>query len=69
LLDMNTKNYFGLDGVAGDIWRLLEDGKTLQETLDTLLEMYEVEPEQLSGDLEMLVGELIESGLVELADS
>ncbi|RTZ91207.1 MAG: PqqD family protein [Deltaproteobacteria bacterium] len=59
LLDMNTENYFGLDTVASDIWRLLQEGKTLQETYDALLETYDVDPEQLRQDLKGFVESLI----------
>ena len=66
LLDMNSENYFGLDAVASDIWQLLQEGRTLQETEDALLEMYDVEPEQLHSDLKAFVGRLIESKLATL---
>lgn len=66
LLDMDSENYFGLDAVASDIWKLLQEGKTLQETEETLLEMYDVEPEQLRSDLKAFVGKLVESKLATL---
>lgn len=66
LLDMNSENYFGLDAVASDIWQLLQEGRTLQETEDALLEMYDVEPEQLRSDLKAFVGKLVESKLATL---
>jgi len=68
LLDMKTENYFGLDSVARDIWKLLEAGKTLQEAYDTLLKMYEVEADQLHADIEAFIEKLIESGLAKLSD-
>jgi len=68
LLDMNTENYFGLDSVGRDIWKLLEEGKTLQEAYDTLLNMYEVEADQLRTDIEVFVEKLVESGLAVLSD-
>ncbi|WP_292656497.1 PqqD family protein [Nitratifractor sp.] len=66
LLDMNSENYFGLDAVASDIWRLLQEGKTLQETEEALLEIYDAEAEQVHKDLEAFVEKLIESGLASL---
>ena len=66
LLDMKTENYFGLDAVGVDIWKLLEEGNTLQQTLDVMLGMYEVGPDQLRRDLESLIGKLLSSGLIEL---
>lgn len=66
LLDMNSENYFGLDAVASDIWRLLQEGRTLQETEEALLQIYDVEPEQLRSDLKAFVGRLVDSKLATL---
>lgn len=67
LLDMNTENYFGLDSVASDIWKLLQEGKTIQETYDALLAMYDVEPETLKNDLETFIKTLVDNKLATLA--
>lgn len=67
LLDMNSENYFGLDGVATDIWQLLSEGKTLEEMYSALIEMYEVEEVQLKEDLEAFIQKLLDDGLVTLA--
>ena len=66
LLDMNSENYFGLDSVASDIWRLLQEGKTLDGCREELLEIYDVEADRLRNDLEAFVQQLIDNGLAEL---
>ena len=66
LLDMVSENYFGLDAVASDIWQLLQEDKTLQESHDALLEMYDVSADQLRSDLESFVNKLVESKLASL---
>jgi len=66
LLDMNSENYYGLDAVATEIWRLLREGKSLEETAAELLELYDVEEAQLRQDLEAFVSQLTEQGLAEL---
>jgi len=66
LLDMDTENFFGLDAIASDIWKLLQQGKTLQETYEVLLQDYDVEPERLKNDLETFVRNLIEHKLATL---
>jgi ornithine carbamoyltransferase len=63
LLDMNTENYFGLDSVASDIWKLLQEGKTIEETYETLQEIYEVDPDVLKSDLETFISGLLENKL------
>ena len=67
LLDMASENYFGLDSVATDIWQLLQDGKTLQETVDALRNMYEVDLDILKKDLETFVETLINKKLASFA--
>ena len=67
LLDMESENYFGFDSVGSDIWRLLKEGKTLKQTYDALLEIYEVEPEVLKKDLLEFVGQLEKNGLINVS--
>ncbi len=66
LLDMTSENYFGLDAVGCDIWQLLQDGETLQQAQDALLEMYDVDPEVLVKDFLDFVEKLRDSGLVKI---
>ncbi len=68
LLDLESENYFGLDAVAGDIWKLLKEGETLQSAYDRLLNMYDVQPEQLRSDMVQFVDQLIECKLAVLSD-
>lgn len=67
LLDMNTENYFGLDSVASDIWKLLQEGRSIRETYDALLEMYDVAPETLEADLETFIATLVDNKLAALS--
>ena len=67
LLDMNTENYFGLDPIASDIWRLLREGKSIQDTYSVLLDVYDVDPETLKKDIETFVSSLIDNKLATLA--
>ncbi|WP_456428747.1 PqqD family protein [Nitratifractor sp.] len=66
LLDMQSENYFGLDATASDIWRILQEGKTLDETVNALLEIYDVDAETLRKDLSNFVSQLQEQGLATL---
>ena len=67
LLDMESESYFGLDATASDIWRLLQEGKTLDETVAALLEIYDVDAETLRKDLNSFVSELLNQGLATLS--
>jgi len=66
LLDMNSEHYFGLDAVGTDIWRILSEGKSLEETVRELMEIYEVDEERLRRDLERFVNRLIDNGLARI---
>jgi Coenzyme PQQ synthesis protein D (PqqD) len=66
LLDLASGEYFGLNPVGGRFWQLLEQGSSLAETRDTLLDEFEVEAAQLDRDLADLIAQLAEKGLVSL---
>ncbi|HYH07622.1 MAG TPA: PqqD family protein [Thermoanaerobaculia bacterium] len=64
ILDLERGVYYGLQDVAARVWQSLAAGHSIPETVETLLSEYEVEREQLEGDLARLVEELREAGLV-----
>lgn len=66
LLDMKSENYFGFDSVGSYIWRLLKGGKSLQETYDALLDLYEAEPELMKKDLLEFIEMLEKNGLIKV---
>ena len=66
LLDLESENYFGLDEVGTRIWQLIKETSDLQVIYNTLLEEYKVEEQRLQADLEALLGEISELGLITL---
>lgn len=66
LLDLSSEQYFGLDKVGTRIWHLLREGRTLGDALETMLAEYEVDRKQIEADLDELLGDLIDAGLVSL---
>ena len=66
LLDLESENYFGLDAVGTRIWQLIKENDDLQAIYNTLLEEYEVEEKRLQTDLEAILGEVTQLGLVTL---
>jgi len=67
LLDMDAKNYFGLDEVGTIIWQAIETHNgNLQKVFEVLVETYDVEEDILKNDLIRFIERLIESGLVEV---
>ena len=66
LLNLNTELYLGLDPVGTRMWNALTASDSIQSAYDSLLSEYEVQPDQLRIDVEELIGQLIEQGLVEI---
>jgi hypothetical protein len=64
LLDYSRGIYYGLDPIGARIWELLAAGVPTNAAIDTLLDEYEVSREQLETDVERLIAELLERGLI-----
>jgi hypothetical protein len=64
LLNLDSEEYYGLDGVGSRLWDLLEDGTTFGQVIDTLSDEYDVESDVLKVDLRAVLGDLVEQGLV-----
>lgn len=68
LLSLNSGIYFGLDHLGTRIWHLLQDGRTLQQVLDTVLQEYDVPEAQCRQDLLNLLTQMREKGLIEVSN-
>ena len=68
ILNLQDEQYFGLDDVGTYMWQTLIDAESIQAAYDMLLAEYSVEPEQLHQDLEQLIEQLVEHGLVEVTN-
>ena len=66
LLDLQGESYFGLNEVGTRIWQLIQSGQTVDETLSTLSDEYDVSRLQLESDVSELLDKLTEAGLVSL---
>jgi hypothetical protein len=68
ILDLDSECYFGLDAVGTRIWHLIREGADLRTIHDTLLDEYDVDPAQLHADLEALIADAQQRGLITLAE-
>jgi hypothetical protein len=66
-LEPDAGNCFGFNSVATSVWRNLAQPKSFDELRDALLEEYDVEPEQCARELQELLQDLSEKGLVVVA--
>ena len=68
LLNLKTESYLGLDRVGTRMWAVLTTQPSIQAAYDVLLAEYDVAPDVLRNDVEALLEQMIEHGLVELKD-
>ena len=66
ILNLATGVYFGLHGAGEQMWHQLIEQPSLEKALESLKEQFDVEPNELRRDLENLVQQLAEKGLVRL---
>ncbi len=66
LLDLNNENYFGLNEVGTRIWQLLQEDGSLLSVLERMLKEYDVTEDQFVMDIEQLITNLNEAGLIEI---
>jgi len=63
-LDGRTGSCFGFNPVAATVWHNLDTPKTFDDLRQILLDEYDVTPEQCSHELQSLLDDLVEQGLV-----
>ena len=64
LLNLESGIYFGLDGVGKFIWDSVSDGKSLAETVDSIVAEYEIGEDQATTDVVDFTATLVERGLL-----
>jgi hypothetical protein len=69
ILDLESECYFGLDEVGTRIWQLIRDSGELRAIYNTLLDEYDVEASRLRTDLEALITDACERGLITLSEA
>lgn len=66
ILNLSTGVYFGLDDVGTRIWQLLSEHGSAEKILQSLRAEYEVEEAQLRRDVDDLIRQLSDHGLVQV---
>lgn len=66
ILDLASGTYFGLEPVGTRIWSLVEDGRSLAEICDAMLESHEVSRSEIERDVLALAETLHQRGLVQV---
>ena len=66
LLNLTTESYLGLNEMGTHMWTVMTAAPSIQAAYEELLTEYDVEPDVLHQDMESLIGQMLEQGLVEL---
>jgi hypothetical protein len=64
LLDLESGEYFAVDGTGKRIWDCLAEGKTQSQVVGVIATEYEVNEDVARQDLEKFVAELLGRGLL-----
>jgi hypothetical protein len=66
VLSLDTGEYYGLSGVGGRIWELLQSPTTGDEIHAVIREEYDVDPDRCKADVMDFLGRLSEEELVDV---
>ncbi|MEZ5830191.1 MAG: PqqD family protein [Dongiaceae bacterium] len=69
IINVATGSYFSGSGTAADLWTLIVAGASLDEIVSTLASAYGTDAASIRGDLETCIAKLIDSGVIDGADS
>ena len=64
LLDLSGEIYFGLDAIGTHVWRLLREGRTLEQLLNEMSAEFDVGRDQLEIDVTEFLEKLMSAGLI-----
>jgi hypothetical protein len=67
LLNPADGQYYALDAVGGRVWELCDGSRTLSEIAAIIGQEFDADPAVVSADLEELIGDMAEAGLVQAA--
>lgn len=68
LLNLSSGRYFGLNAVGTRMWQVCTSAASLQDALNQLVAEYEVDPKRLEQELQELVDQLVEHGLLAIRE-
>jgi hypothetical protein len=59
-----ANSFYTFEGVGGAIWRLLGDGLSVQQIVVKISALFDAAPEQVTGDVEEFIKDLVDEGLL-----
>lgn len=67
LLDVESGEYFSVNGTAREVWKLIDGDKPVADLVAGLAELTGEQADRISADVHRFVAAMIERGLLELA--
>ena len=64
LLHLNTKRYYRLNATAAAVWKGIQANLDRAALLEELAKQFEFDPATAESDLDRLLGDLLEKGLI-----
>ena len=68
LLDLDTEQYYSLDGIGARVWQWIVEGLAPHEIESRLIDGYDATPETIRADLASLLRQLEGAGLIRSND-
>jgi Coenzyme PQQ synthesis protein D (PqqD) len=69
VLDLASNSYLGFNATAAQIWRLLQDPRSLDQIRDAMLLEFQVDADQCRGEISMLLENLLAADLIVAVDA
>jgi hypothetical protein len=69
LLDLQSERYYGLDRIGARIWQLIDEHGDVATVKELMLQEYDVDEERLTRDLDQLITQLVDLGLMQLDEA
>jgi len=66
IINLATGAYYSMDGIGGEIWSMIEARRSADSILEQILEVYHVEAETARHDLEAVLRQMLDEGLIQM---
>jgi hypothetical protein len=66
ILELNTGQYYGLEGIGPAVWKLVQSPVAVRDVRDEILRLYDVEAEVCERDLLALLADMAERRILDV---
>jgi len=67
IINLETGVYYSMQGIGGDVWSMIAAQRSFGSMLDAIVAAYDVNADDARRDLEAVLGQLLDEGLVRFA--